>query len=319
MTKRLLLKTADELLDKTILFSYTNIGYQLRRPFWDRAAANVEGKVCLVTGANAGLGKVVAMELARRGAVVHMLCRSAERGAAAQQEIEAATGNGQIFLHQVDMSRQADIRAFVGGFEAEKVDVLVNNAGVLLPRRQVSDENIELTFATNVLGPFLLTELLLPKLQKAPVARVINVTSGGMYTARLHVDDLQFEKRPFNGPRAYAETKRAEVIMTQLWAQEWAGNGVAVHSVHPGWAATPGVARSLPRFDRIMRPLLRTSRQGADTILWLCVAPGLHKQPNGQLWFDRKKRPLHKRGIKRNSSAEIEKFWLICHQLTGVI
>lgn len=307
----------DDLLDKTILFSYTNIGYWLRQWRWSRPKLEMQGKICIVTGANAGLGYVVTAELAQRGAEVHMLCRSANRGNAAREKIMATTGNDNIHLHLVDMSRQQDIRDFAARFLPTQVDLLVNNAGVLLPERQESADGIEMTFATNVLGYFLLTELLVPRLMAAPAARVINVTSGGMYSAYLHLDDLQYETRPYNGTTAYAESKRAEVIMTQQWAAAWENTNIAVHAMHPGWAATPGVATSLPRFNRVMQPLLRTPAQGADTIVWLATTPTLTAHPNGQLWFDRRIRSPHKRGIRRNTAAEIAQFWQICHQMSG--
>ncbi|MCA9973772.1 MAG: SDR family NAD(P)-dependent oxidoreductase, partial [Anaerolineales bacterium] len=197
------------------------------------------------------------------------------------------------------------------------LDLLVNNASVLLPARQLSADGIELTFATNVLGYFLLTELLRPNLLAAAAARVVNVTSGGLYTARLHLDDLQYATRPFNGTTAYAESKRAELVLTEQWATAWRGTGIAVHAVHPGWADTPGVQTSLPRFARLMRPLLRTPRQGADGIVWLCTTPDLARFPNGRLWFDRQPRPHHKLGMPRNTPAEIQQFWQICHDLTA--
>lgn len=314
-----LLAAADELLDKTVLFSYTNIGYRLRQRRRRRRSAerDVRGLTCIVTGANSGLGKQVALALAERGASVQLLCRNPDRGAAAQRDIRQRSGNPDVQLHIVDLSVQADIRRFAREFEPEQVAVLVNNAGVLLNERRVSAENIEMTFATNVVGPFLLTELLLPRLKRAEAARVINVTSGGMYLARLHPDDLQFEQRVYYGTRAYAESKRAEVVMARLWADAWRDSDIAVHAVHPGWAGTPGVAHSLPRFNQVMRPLLRTPAQGADGIIWLCLTPELDHAENGQLWFDRQARPQHKLGIKRNDSAEIAQFWRALHDLVG--
>ena len=307
----------DDLLDTTIFFSFTRLGHAARRRRWPTAERDMSGQVCLVTGANAGLGYEVAHGLAQRGAVVHMLCRNRERGLSAQQAIRQESGNDDVHLHLVDLSDQASIRAFAAEWAARQIDVLVNNAGVLLPERRESVDGIELTLATNVLGYFLLTELLLPHLRGADGARVINVTSGGMYTARLHPDDLQFRTRPFNGTQAYAEAKRGNVVMTALWAKEWAGSGIAVHAVHPGWAATPGVAQSLPGFNRLMGPLLRTPAQGADGILWLCVTPEL-AAPGGQLWFDRRVRPTQRFGQGRNSAAEVAAFWRACHTLTGL-
>ena len=154
----------------------------------------------------------------------------------------------------------------------EPVHVLVHNAGVLPRERRETEEGVELTFATNVLGPHLLTRLLRERLIASAPARVLFVSSGGMYTRRLDVDDLQSRRGTYDGRVAYARTKRAEVVLAERWAAELAGTGVVVHAMHPGWADTPGIKTSLPGFQRIMRPLLRTPEQGADTIVWLAAA-----------------------------------------------
>ena len=162
------------------------------------------------------------------------------------------------------MSSQQQIRHFADTFQKEsnQLDILINNAGVLLNERQESEDGIEMTFAINTLGYFLLTNLLRPMLAKSPQGRIINVSSGGMYTAKIHVDDLQYEQRTYNGVQAYAETKRAEVILTQIWAQKVADTNIVVAAMHPGWANTKGVQDSLPLFQTVMRPLLRSSAQG---------------------------------------------------------
>ena len=130
-----------------------------------------------------------------------------------------------------------------------------------------------MTFATNVVGPFLLTNLLIPMLEASAPARIINVSSGGMYSQKIGVDDLQSEQGDFDGADACTRVPNArEVILTELWARGCAGTGVVVHAMHPGWADTPGVATSLPRFYRVTKPLLRTPAQGADTIVWLGAA-----------------------------------------------
>jgi dehydrogenase/reductase SDR family member 12 len=154
-----------------------------------------------------------------------------------------------------------DVRAFAARFPADepRLDVLVNNAGVLPAERALSADGNELALATNVLGPFLLTNLLIPLLTASAPARVINVSSGGMYTQRLHgmytqrlhVEDLQSTGERFDGLTVYARTKRAQVILTELWARRLAGTRVVVHAMHPGWVDTPGVASSLPRFHRL--------------------------------------------------------------------
>ena len=315
-----LARLADELLDKTVVLSYTNIGYALRRPFWKKTEPSMQGTVCLVTGANSGLGKNTTLRLAGLGATVYMFCRNPQRGEVARAEIVEKSGNEQVFLEIVDLGNQASIR---DGFrrlldQIDRLDVLINNAGALLHKRQTSADGLEMTFAVNTLGYFLLTELLLPLLKTSAPSRVLNVSSGGMYLAKLDVDDLQFEQRPYDGVQAYAASKRAEVLMTLRWAEQWQGSGVLVHALHPGWADTPGVATTLPGFFKFMKPFLRTPAQGADTIVWLAARPDLADEENGLFWFDRQPRPIYKWGSPRNTPDEIERFFATCHALTGI-
>jgi len=217
-----------------------------------------------------------------------------------------------------DLSDIQSVRRFAERFsaQAERLDVLVNNAGVLAARREVSRDGIELTFATNVLGPFLLTNLLLPLLERSAPARIINVSSGGMYTQRIRVDDLHSERGEFDGPTVYARTKRAQVILTEMGAKRLEGRGVVVHAMHPGWADTPGVETSLPRFYRLTRPLLRTPEQGADTIVWLGAADEPARS-TGLFWHDRRPRPTHLLPWTRESQQEREQLWAQCAQLSG--
>ena len=315
---RALARLADELLDKTIVLSYTKLGYYLRRPFWKAMETSMQGSVCVVTGANSGLGKSTTLRLAALGAKVYMLCRNQKRGEAARTEIVEESGNEQVFLEIVDLSSQASIRAGVGRLldQTDRLDVLINNAGVLLDERQTSADGLEMTFATNTLGYFLLTEGLLPLLKASAPSRVLNVSSGGMYLAKLDMDDLQFERRPYNGVQAYTASKRAEVLLTKRWAEQWAGSGVLVHALHPGWANTPTLERSLPRFLKMMKPFLRTPEQGADTIVWLAAHPHLADEENGQFWFDRQARPIYKWASPRNTPEEIERFFAACRDLS---
>ena len=137
-----------------------------------------------------------------------------------------------------------------------------------------------------------------------------------MYTQRLHVEDLQSTAETFDGPTVYARTKRAQVILTELWAERLAGTGVVVHAMHPGWADTPGVASSLPRFHRIVGPLLRSAEEGADTIVWLGAAaePG---ESSGGFWHDRRQRPTHRVPWTRETLADRARLWRECERLTG--
>ena len=241
----------DRVLDASVLPGYTNIGYRLRRHAWsDDELGPMDGRVALVTGATSGLGLATATGLARLGASVRMLARSADRGESARAEVVGRTGNDDVEVVLCDLSDLGDIRRFAAEFlvREPRLDVLVNNAGVLPAERTVTVDGLELTFATNVAGPFLMTKLLLPLLRSSAPSRIVTVTSGGMYTQRLHDDDLQMESGAFDGATAYARSKRAEVVLTELWAQRLEGTGVVVHAMHPGWADTPGVRTSLPTF-----------------------------------------------------------------------
>ena len=300
---------------------YTRLGYAMRRRSWDddgRPPGGLAGWSVLVTGANSGIGAAACEQLARGGATVHMLARDRDRGERARSEIAARAGGGELHLEICDVSSLASVREFAERFSAEQPELhaLVHNAGVMPPERIHTDEGFELTFATNVLGPFLLTGLLLPALRRGAPSRIVNVSSGGMYTQRLRADDLQLAGRDYDPAAFYAHTKRCEVILTELWAERLRGSGISVHSMHPGWADTPGVQSSLPRFRRVMRPLLRDADQGADTVVWLATAeePGSR---SGLFWHDREPRRTHRFPWTREKPAERERLWDELERLSG--
>jgi len=309
----------DAALDRSVIAGYTNVGYRIRERTWKPGdLASMEGKVVLVTGATSGIGLAAAEGYARLGASVRILARDARRGERARAEIVARSGNEEVGVELCDLSDLGAVRGFAEGFGARtpRLDVLVSNAGVLTGRRSLSADAIELTFATNVLGPFLLTKMLQGPLEQGAPSRVINVSSGGMYTQRLHVGDLQMACEQFDGPVAYARSKRVEVILTELWAARLAEKAVVVHAMHPGWVDTPGFAASLPLFYRLTRRLLRTPRQGADTIVWL----GAANEPtvsSGRFWHDRRERPTHYAPWTRESNEERERLWAECERLIG--
>ena len=310
----------DTVLDRTVVAGYTNVGYRIRSRGWSASdLPRMEGKVVLVSGASSGLGLAAAEGFGRLGATVWLLVRSRERGEEARVRITERSGNDDVHVGVCDLSELQSVPQFAARFrdEAPRLDVLVNNAGVMTEERAVSADGIELTFATNVVGPFLLTNLLIPLLRESAPARVINVSSGGMYTQRLRVDDLQTERGEFDGPKVYARSKRAAVILSELWAEQLGGSGVVVHSMHPGWADTPGVRSSLPRFYKLTRPLLRTPAQGADTIVWLGAADEPLRS-SGRFWHDRRARPTHLLPGTRETRQERERLLAECVRLSGL-
>ncbi|KAJ4733710.1 NAD(P)-binding Rossmann-fold superfamily protein [Rhynchospora pubera] len=254
----------------------------------------MEGKNCIVTGANSGIGYATAEGLASRGATVYMVCRNKERGEAAQSQIQSNTGNPNIHLEICDLSSVKDIRTFVSHFSSndKPIHVLVNNAGILENNRVITPEGLELSFAVNVAGTYTMTELLVPLLEKAsPGARVITVSSGGMYTSPL-TKDLQFSESNFDGSMQYARNKRLQVALTEKWAENYSNKGIGFYSMHPGWAETPGVAKSLPGFSEKLQGKLRTKEEGADTVIWLALQPK-EKLVSGSFYFDRAEAPKH--------------------------
>jgi dehydrogenase/reductase SDR family member 12 len=309
----------DAALDRTVLAGYTNIGYALRRRWWDDdALGRMDGKFVLVTGATSGLGLAAAEGFAGLGATVCLVARDARRGELARTQVAEHCIGGEALLELCDLAELSSVRALAQRLQARtpRLHVLVNNAGVMAPKRTLTVDGIELTFAVNVVAPFLLTSLLLDPLRRSAPSRIVNVSSGGMYARRLLADDLQSQLGDFNGAAAYARTKRAEVILTEMSAQRLQGSGVVVHAMHPGWADTAGVRASLPRFYKATRPLLRSPAQGADTIVWLGAADEPARSSGG-FWHDRRRRPTHVLPGTRETAADRDRLWRECERLSG--
>jgi NAD(P)-dependent dehydrogenase (short-subunit alcohol dehydrogenase family)/peroxiredoxin len=307
------------LVDPTIALSFDRTGFRIHslafRP--DDLDVDLSGRRCLVTGANSGIGYESALALADLGAEVVLLCRSRERGEAAAERIREQTGNARVSVEELDVSRLASVRSAAARLEKRPVDVLIHNAGVLPDERIETEDGLELAFATHVAGPFLLTRLLRAALEKSPDARVIWVASGGMYTRRLNPRDPNWKKREYDGLIAYAETKRAQVVLAELWAEEFRGTSVVVNSMHPGWAATPSVKTSLPTFYRFTRALLRTPAEGADSVVWLAASPRA-RQWTRCFFFDRAIRRTHLVPFTRESDEERSQLWRMCERACAV-
>lgn len=284
----------DTALDRSVVLGYSNIGWEVRRvlPGWPADPPRMDGKVVLVTGAGSGIGLAATAGFARLGATVYALGRNGNRAADTVDQARRQAGGGDVRPVVCDVSSLAGLRAFVADFgqREQQLDVLVNNAGVMPGERILSEDGVELMFATHVLAPWVLTSGLLPLLRAAAPSRVINVTSGGQYGQRIPGGDLESSRTSYGPKKIYARTKREQVVLTQQQAAELAADGVHVHAMHPGWADTAGVQRAMPVFRAAIRLVIRTAEQGADTIVWLGAAPeGV--QTTGLLWQDRRPRP----------------------------
>jgi NAD(P)-dependent dehydrogenase (short-subunit alcohol dehydrogenase family) len=304
-------------LDPTIVLSFDRTGFQAHALGFDPddLAVDLSGRRALISGANSGIGFESALGLADLGAEVVLMCRSRERGEKAAEEIQARTGSRRVSLECLDVSDLTAVREVGARLASGPVDVLIHNAGVLPDTRVETKDGLELTFATHVAGPHLLTRLLRPALERSDDARVIWVSSGGMYTRRLNLEDPQWKRRRYDGVIAYAETKRAQVVLAELWAEVLADTSVRVYSMHPGWADTPAVASSLPRFRRVMQALLRTPAEGADTVVWL-AASRRAREWNGRFFFDRAPRRTHLLPGTHESATDRRKLWHLCEKLS---
>ena len=311
--KRWIGKAGNLVLDPSVVFSFDQNGFRRHALFFDdpHLDRDMSGAVCVVTGANSGIGYATTLGFARRGATVWMLCRSAARGEAARQRLIQETGNERIYLCCVDLSDLDCVQDATLFAEIPPIDVLVHNAGALLGQRSVSAQGIEQTLATHLVGPLALTATLMPKMGRG--TRVIWVSSGGMYTQKLNIRHLEDPPEPFDGVRAYAQVKRAMVITSEHLAAAVEPYGITVHCMHPGWVSTPGVQTSIPRFYRWTRSILRTPEQGADTILWLSMSPALAGQTGG-FWFDRRRVTTHFLPSTRLTGFERTQLWTALHR-----
>lgn len=308
----------DRALDLSVIGGYSSLGYRMRSAAWrSQPLPGMNGKIVVITGAGSGIGLAAAEGFAHLGASVRIVVRDIHRGEQARKQIVQRTGNDDVKTLICDLSDLRAVRLLAKRLCAQvpSLDVLIDNAGVLCSERTLSAQGIELTFATNVLGPFLLIELLTQWLGDHAPRRIVSVSSGGMYTQRLHAEDLQMQRERFDGSTAYARTKRAQVVLAEMWAQRLAESKVAVHAMHPGWVDTPGLARSLPHFHAIAKPLLRTPQAGADTILWLACSPE-GAASSGGFWHDRRPRPTHRLPFTRESAADRQRLWSECERLS---
>lgn len=278
---------------------------------------NMQEKICLVTGANAGLGKVTARELAKMGATVIMVARSQARGEAALADVRQASGSDQVQLLLADLSSMAAIRELAATVQANygRLDVLVNNAGAIFNDRQVSVDGYEMTFALNHLSYFLLTNLLLDLLKASAPARIVSVASGAHVGAKIHFDDIMLAKK-YRSFEAYGQSKLANIMFTYELARRLAGSGVTANALHPGGVATQfAIGQGLMGIIfRLIRPFLLTPEQGAQTQIYLASAPEV-EGVSGQYFA--KKKPVQSSKISYDT-AVAQHLWQLSEELTGL-
>jgi NAD(P)-dependent dehydrogenase (short-subunit alcohol dehydrogenase family) len=273
--------------------------------------------VCLVTGANSGLGKITARELARMGATVVMVARSQARGEAALDEVQQATGSSQVSLILADLSSLTGTRQLADQFKADysRLDVLVNNAGAIFKERQLSVDGFEMTLALNHLSYFLLTNLLLDLLKAAAAARIVNVSSGAHMGGSINFDDLMLEKK-YRSFAAYSQSKLANVLFSYELARRLEGSGVTSNALHPGGVATGFGAGEgvMGWFFKLARPFLLTPEQGAETQIYLASSPEV-ADVTGKYFA--KKKPV-KSSKESYDTAVAQRLWQISEELTGL-
>ena len=277
----------------------------------------MHGKTCVTTGANTGIGKAAAQQLAALGAHVVMVCRNRERGERARADISAAAQEsgrgGSTELLIADLSSQSDVRAVAHDILVAhpKIDVLVNNAGIALARRELTVDGIERTFAVNYLAYFMLANLLLPALRAAGRARIINVASGAHASGRFDLDNLQGE-RQYRNYSMYAASKLQDVMFTYALARRLTGSGVTVNTLHPGVVATE-IWRQVPVLRTLSRWFMLSPEKGARTTVYLAASPDVDGV-TGE-YFD-KCQPARTTRISRDTALQ-EQLWSVSVALTG--
>lgn len=278
----------------------------------------MKNKAVIITGANKGIGKEAAKEIAKLGAKVYMACRSLGSANQVRDEIIKETGNQNVFVKHLDLASVDSIQKFAESFKQEesKLDVLINNAGLWTKTKKLTDINVEQTFAVNVLGHQLLTQLLLDELKSASPSRIINVASH--FAGGLDIDDISFDKRNYNETLAYKQTKQANRMLTREWARRVEKDNISVYSLTPGFIPDTELFREQNIAGKFLLKAFaliegRTIQEGADTIVWLASADKINGSSGG--FYNQRKEEK----CKFNNPADEKKLWDKCEEFLSKI
>ncbi|MFX0039255.1 MAG: SDR family oxidoreductase [Promethearchaeota archaeon] len=276
----------------------------------------MEGKICLITGANSGIGKETAKALAKMNATVVMLCINKERGEKAQKQIINQTGNKNVDLILCDLSSPVSIRKFVSEFKNkyQNLHVLINNAGVMLKKRTLSVDGFDVNFAVHLFGPFLLTNLLLDLLKRSAPSRIINVASAAHKRAKIDFEDLQSKSNKYSLFRVYGISKLGTVLFTYELSRKLEGTGVTANAVHPGLVNT-NLGRDQSKFSQwFARKFFKSPEEGAETSIYLASSPEV-EGITGKYFIDKEPRLSSEESYNEEYAKRL---WEICEEMTGM-
>lgn len=277
----------------------------------------MKGKICMITGANSGIGKATAIGLAKMGATIVMVCRNKERGEQALKDIRRKSNNESVYLVLADLSSQKAIHQLVKDFKEkyQHLHVLINNAGLNLSKRILTEDGIETTLAVNYLAPFLLCNLLLDPLEAGKPARIVNITSS-VQAKSIDFDNLNGEKH-YRQLKVYAMSKLAVIIFTYEFARKFDGNGVTINCLHPGYVRT-NMIRNFRKFVKYFFPFIslfvRSPKRGAKTSIYCASSPKV-EGVSGKYFKKRKEA----KSVKASYDEELAKeLWDVSVELTNL-
>ncbi len=318
----------DTLIEKTVVPSFSSIGAAVRKRLFDWRALeeyDLSDQLVVITGATSGIGEAAAEVYASLGAHLVIVARSEDKAQALIERLGKNTGNERIDAVIADLGQLDSVREACDELHAryDRIDTLAHNAGALFNQRQRTNDGTDLSVEIMVAAPFLMTGLCLPLLSAGTGAgRVLTMSSGGMYTAALSVDGLEMSDEHYQGAQQYALAKRAQVTLNRSWAERVSPEKCVFHALHPGWVDTPGIQEALPGFSKILGPLglLRSARDGADTLVWLS-ADDEALGTTGQFWHDRGIRAEHMSARTRQADTRPlrQKLWDWCESHTGFV